>query len=231
MVQVAGDTACEQRLSMHSVMLEPCTQFLVFGTPALEAFVPAVHGDEILTPKPLVAGFDRQQPGPCPAQQRLQRRRMPEREPPEPEASPGSDARKTLRCRSGIGEHPAARALIEVDPDTLGVVTAAGAASMICDESAMEQHVAIDEHEVVAACRGEREVTHSSDPETEMRLTQMPQRQPRRLIGGEQRRGRVILAVLDDQDLIRCRGLCRHAREHGGQRVSPGMRGDAERQA
>ena len=95
---MAGDTACEQRLSMHSVMLEPCTQFLVFGAPALEPFVPAVHGDEILTPKPLVAGFDREQPGPSPAQQRLQRRRMPEREPPDPEAPPGSDAREALRC-------------------------------------------------------------------------------------------------------------------------------------
>lgn len=174
MVQVAGDTAREQRLSMHSVMLEPCTQFLVFGSPALEPLIPAVHGDEILAPKPLVAGFDRQQPGPCPAQQRLQRRRMPERESSDPEAPPGSDAREALRCRSGIGEQPAARARIEVDPDPLGVVAATGAASMVRDESAMQQHVAIDEHEVVAACSGEREVAQASDPETEMRLTQMP---------------------------------------------------------
>ena len=110
-------------------------------------------------------------------------------------------------------------------------MTATGAASMIRDESAMQQHVAVDEHEVVAACSGERKVSQASDPETEMRLTQMPQWQPRRLIGGERCGGRVILAVLDDQDLIRCRGLCDHAGEHGGQRVSPGMRGDAQRQA
>ena len=110
-------------------------------------------------------------------------------------------------------------------------MTATGAASMIRDESAMQQHVAVDEHEVVAACSGERKVSQASDPETEMRLTQMPQWQPRRLIGRKQRGGRVILAVLDHQDLICCGGLRSHAGEHSRQRISPRMRGDAQRQA
>lgn len=98
---------------------------------------------------------------------------MPEREPSYPETPPGSGTRKPARCRYGIGKQLATRALIEVDPDTLCVATTPGAALMVGDEPVMQEHVAIDEHEVVAACGGEREIAQSSDPETAMRLTDM----------------------------------------------------------
>ena len=53
------------------------------------------------------------------------------------------------------------------------VATTPGAALMVGDEAAMQQHVTVDEHKVVAACGGEREIAQSSDPETAMRLTDM----------------------------------------------------------
>ena len=49
---------------------------------------------------------------------------------------------------------------------------------MIGDEATMQQHVAVDEHEVVAARSGEREVSKASDPEAQMRLLDVLQRRP-----------------------------------------------------
>jgi len=84
----------------------------------------------------------------------------------------GNSLRALIKMLDGVSEAE----IVELNVPTgvpLVYEFTPGAALMVGDEPVMQEHVAIDEHEVVAACGGEREIAQSSDPETAMRLTDM----------------------------------------------------------
>src|SRR5688572_5312542 len=57
-MQVHGDAAEQQRLSVDSGILQPRAQLLVFGSPALDGLVETVHTHKVGAPEGLVAALD-----------------------------------------------------------------------------------------------------------------------------------------------------------------------------
>src|SRR6185436_958387 len=75
-VQVAGDSAEQQRLSTDAGETEALRQFLVLRTPADEVFVEAIDADQVVAPGAEVAGLDRHEAVGEPAHRAGQERRV-----------------------------------------------------------------------------------------------------------------------------------------------------------
>ena len=127
-------------------------QLLVLRTPALEGLVETIDAHQVVAPEALVAALDGDEAvGERARQRRTARASAVDR----PGAVRRARATRTSRAACRIGEQLARQRLVGVHAHALREEPAPRDSRVIGDESGMQQHVAVDEHEVVARGRGD----------------------------------------------------------------------------
>jgi hypothetical protein len=131
-----------------------------------------------------------------------------------------------------IVDEPRSESRVRAHAHALGEKAGACLAPVIGHETRVQQHVAVDEDEVVRGGGGNGEVAQACEAETFMRLRDDTHRHRRTAREGPDQVTRGgTRAVVGDDDFIRCRTLPRHAVEYRGQRIGTFVRTDDQRGA
>ncbi len=160
MVQVNGESLKFQIAPVHSRVVQPGSNLVVFTTPTREGFVEAVDADEIAFPVRLIAATDRVLSGALAENQSAQQ------ETAHYVAAAPDVRREETQVELPLCQHPTGRPWTCEQPHTLDETAVPGGAHVVGDKVLMQHHVTVHDDHVVPGSRRNGPIARARQPES-----------------------------------------------------------------